>query len=118
MNEIDAYLARLDDPARSSLEEVRRCILAVIPEAEQGLSYGVPAFSVGGKVVAGFAAAARHLSFFPHSGSVIEGLAGDLQGYGTSKGTVRFPPDEPLPAALVERLVSARLDELGFGRGP
>jgi uncharacterized protein YdhG (YjbR/CyaY superfamily) len=116
VNEIDAYLAGLDDPARSTLEEVRRRILAVIPGAEEGLSYGVPAFRVGGKPVAGFAAATQHLSYFPHSGSVVAMLAGDLAGYGTSKGTVRFPLDEPLPACLVERLVGARLEELGIRR--
>lgn len=117
MNEIDAYLAELSDPARSTLEEVRHRILAVLPNAGQGLSYGVPAFSIGGKVVAGFAAAKRHLSYFPHSGSVITRLAADLEGYGTSKGTVRFPLDEPLPETLVERLIAARLEELGIAPG-
>ena len=84
--EIDEYLAALDEPKRSTLEELRRAILDVIPEADQGISYGMPAFKVDGKVVAGFAAFKNHLSYFPHSGSVLPELADDLSGYAAIEG--------------------------------
>ena len=69
--EVDAYLAELDEPKRSTLEAVRRSIRAAVPEAEEGISYGMPAFRVDGKVVAGFAAFKNHLAYLPHSGSVL-----------------------------------------------
>ena len=88
---------------------MRASILRARPDAEQCLSYGVPGFRVGGTVVAGFAAAKKHLSYFPHSGSVLERIASELEGYGWSKGTLRFPVDQPLPDALVERLLTERI---------
>jgi uncharacterized protein YdhG (YjbR/CyaY superfamily) len=72
--DIDSYLATVDEPKRTTLEELRRSILAVIPDAEQCISYGMPAFKVRGKTVAGFAAFKNHLSYLPHSGSVLEKL--------------------------------------------
>ncbi|MCU0269045.1 MAG: DUF1801 domain-containing protein [Acidimicrobiales bacterium] len=111
--EIDDYLASVDEPARSTLEALRRSIRAVVPDAEEGLSYGVPAFKVQGRPVAGFAAFERHLSYFPHSGAVVEALAAELAGYRTSKGTVQFALDAPLPDELVAKLVSRRLAEIG-----
>jgi len=107
--EIDAYLAGVAEPQRSTLEALRRAILAAVPDAEQGISYGLPAFRVDGKVVAGFGAYARHVSYFPHSGSVLAELADDLEGYDWSKGTLRSPVDAPLPEDLVHKLVSVRL---------
>lgn len=112
--EIDEYLAGLDEPKRATLERLRTAILEVVPEAEQGISYGMPAFKVRGKAVAGFAAFTRHLSYLPHSGSVLSQLADEVSGYETSKGSLKFPVDEPLPPALVRELVTARLRELGF----
>jgi uncharacterized protein YdhG (YjbR/CyaY superfamily) len=111
--EIDAYLSSLDQPKRGTLQALRKTILAVIPQAEQGLAYGMPAFKLGGKAVCGFAAAKDHLSYFPHSGAVLSRLEADLAGYSTSKGTLRFPIDTPLPKALVRKLIAARLSELG-----
>jgi len=111
-DEIDAYLAELEEPKRRTLEELRRMIREVLPEGEEGLSYGVPAFKVGGKPVVGFAAAAKHLSYFPHSGQVITDLASDLVGYSTSKGGFRFNIGEVPPKELVEKLIAARLAEL------
>ena len=73
-DDIDAYLAALDDTKRSTLDELRQSILAVVPEAEQGMSYGMPAFKVRGKTVAGFAAFKNHLSYLPHSGSVLSAI--------------------------------------------
>jgi uncharacterized protein YdhG (YjbR/CyaY superfamily) len=113
-HEVDAYLAGLAPPARATLEELRSTILKVVPDAEEGLSYGAPAFKVRGKVVAGFAAFSNHLSYLPHSGSVLADVSDDVAGYDTTKGSLKFAPDAPLPQPLVERLVAARLRELGM----
>jgi uncharacterized protein YdhG (YjbR/CyaY superfamily) len=110
--EIDRYLAGLDEPKRSTLEALRTSILEVVPDAEQCISYGMPAFKVGGKTVAGFAAFKNHLSYLPHSGSVLSTLAGDVAGYETSKGALRFAIETPLPGHLVKKLVMARMREL------
>ncbi len=110
--EIDEYLAALDEPKRSTLEDLRRSILEVIPEAEQGISYGMPAFKVDGKVVAGFAAFKHHLSYLPHSGSVLPELGEDVSGYEMTKGSLHFPVDQPLPKALVQKLIAVRLSHL------
>ena len=107
--EIDDYLASLDQPKRSSLTTLRRSILEVVPEAEQCISYGLPAFRVQGKVIAGFGAFKNHLSYLPHSGSVLPELSDELAKYETSSGALRFPTDEPLPHSLVEKLISTRL---------
>ena len=107
--EIDAYLANVDEPKRSTLQHLRRTILEVIPEAEEGISYGLPAFRVQGKVVAGFAAFKNHLSYLPHSGSVFPVLRDELSAYKTSSGALRFPIDSPLPKLLVEHLVKVRV---------
>jgi uncharacterized protein YdhG (YjbR/CyaY superfamily) len=112
--DIDSYLAAVDEPKRTTLEELRRSILAVIPDAEQCISYGMPAFKVRGKTVAGFAAFKNHLSYLPHSGSVLEKLAEDLASYQGTKGSLHFGIDEPLPGGLVRKLVSTRMRELGL----
>ena len=112
--EIDAYLAALDEPKRSTLEALRRSILRAAPDAEQGISYGLPGFRVRGKVVAGFGAFKNHLAYLPHSGQVLARLADELTGYTRTSGSLHFPIDEPLPDALVRRLVEAKLDLLGF----
>lgn len=111
-HEIDRYLAALDEPKRGTLEQLRRTILEVIPDAEQCISYGMPAFKLDGKAVAGFAAFKNHLSYFPHSGSVLAELADDLVGYTASKGTLQFPIDTPLPKTLVKRLITVRRGQL------
>lgn len=113
-DEIDAYLANVDEPKRSTLEETRRRILAVIPEAEQTLSYSVPAFTVQGKVVAGLAAFKNHLSYVPHSGSTLGTVADDIRGYDRTKSALHFPVDEPLPQDLVRKLIEAKKRELGL----
>jgi len=112
--EIDAYLAALDEPKRSTLEALRRSILQVVPEPEQGISYGMPAFKLQGKTFAGFAAFKAHLSYLPHSGSVLAELGDEVAGYRQSKGSLRFAVDEPLPQPLVEQLVRTRLRQLGL----
>ena len=110
--DIDAYLADVPEPGRATLEEVRRRILAVVPDAEQCISYQMPAFRVHGKVVAGFAAFAKHLSYLPHSGTTLPALADELGGYQRTKSSLHFAVDQPLPEALVRRLVETRLDEI------
>jgi uncharacterized protein YdhG (YjbR/CyaY superfamily) len=112
--EIDRYLATLDEPKRSTLEALRESILEILPEADQGIAYGVPAFKVNGKAVAGFAGFKNHLSYVPHSGSVLATLPDDTAPYETSKGSLKFAVDRPLPKRLVKKLVSARMRELGF----
>jgi uncharacterized protein YdhG (YjbR/CyaY superfamily) len=107
--EIDDYLQHLDEPKRSTLSQLRRDILAVVPEAEQCISYGVPGFKIDGKTIAGFAAFKNHLGYLPHSGSVFPELAGELAGYQKSKGSLRFPIDQPLSPELVEKLIAIRL---------
>jgi uncharacterized protein YdhG (YjbR/CyaY superfamily) len=113
-DEIDDYLSSVEEPKRTTLEALRRSILEVIPEAEQCISYGMPGFKVDGKAVAGFAAFKQHCSYFPHSGSVIAEVP-EAAGYATSKGTLQFPVDEPLPTDLVRKLVSVRMAQLGLG---
>jgi uncharacterized protein YdhG (YjbR/CyaY superfamily) len=84
--EIDRYLDALEEPKRTTLARLRQTILDILPEAEQGISYGVPAFKVAGKTIAGFAAFKNHLSYLPHSGSVFPQLTDELRGYSTSSG--------------------------------
>jgi uncharacterized protein YdhG (YjbR/CyaY superfamily) len=108
-DDIDAYLAELEEPKRSTLQQLRHTILEVIPEAEQGLSYQLPAFRLQGKVVAGFAAFKNHLSYLPHSGSVFPQLQKEVAPYRTSTGALQFPVDEPLPKPLVEKLIRVRV---------
>jgi uncharacterized protein YdhG (YjbR/CyaY superfamily) len=110
--EVDAYLRGLDEPKRSTLQTLRRTILEIVPEAEQVISYRVPAFRVGGKTVAGFAAFKDHLSYLPFSGSVLRQLADELDGYTMTKSALHFPVDRPLPKALVKKLIRVRLAEL------
>jgi uncharacterized protein YdhG (YjbR/CyaY superfamily) len=112
--DIDTYLAGVDEPKRSTLEQLRRNIHDVLPDAEECISYGMPAFKVQGNTVAGFAAFKNHLSYLPHSDSILPRLAKDLAGYEGTKGSLHFPIDQPLPAALVNKLGKARLCELGL----
>jgi uncharacterized protein YdhG (YjbR/CyaY superfamily) len=106
---VDAYLGGLEGPKRSTLETLRRTILEIVPQAQQVISYGVPAFCVDGQKVAGFAAFKHHLSYLPFSGSVLEQLAGELDGYTMTKSALHFPIDRPLPKVLVRKLLAARL---------
>ncbi len=107
---VDEYLEAAPEPQRSTLLELRALLALILPDAEQAMSYGVPAFKVGGKPVAGYAHAKRHCSYFPHSGAVIAQVEPELlEGYDWSKGTLRFPVDRMPDEALVRRLVELRL---------
>ena len=116
VEEVDEYVRHVDEPKRSTLEALRRTILEIVPDAEQVISYRVPAFRVGGTIVAGFAAFKDHLSYLPFSGSVLPQLAHELEGYTRTKSALHFPVDRPLPKTLVEKLIAVRLDE-GRARG-
>ncbi len=107
--EIDRYLADIEEPKRSTLQRLRQTILEVVPEAEEGMSYRLPAFRVDGKVIAGFAAFKNHLSYLPHSGSVFPLLRDEVASYETSTGALQFPVDSALPKSLVERLIRVRI---------
>ena len=112
--DIDSYLASVEEPKRTTLEVLRRAILDVVPDSEQCISYGMPAFKVHGKTVAGFAAFKDHLSYLPHSGSVLGELGDDLAGYQSTKGSLHFAIDQPLPDDLVRRLVETKMRQLGL----
>jgi uncharacterized protein YdhG (YjbR/CyaY superfamily) len=101
------YLAALAPEQRAALRKLRSVIRSALPRAEECISYGIPAFRLDGRVLVWYGAASNHCSFFP--GGVVEAFKDDLAGYSTSKGTVRFAPDRPLPAALVRKLVKARI---------
>lgn len=115
--QIDAYLSGVEEPKRNTLEVVRRTILDVVPDAEQTISYKVPAFRRDGAVVAGFAAFRDHLSYLPFSGSVLAQLADELTGYDTTKSALHFPIDQPLPRTVVEKLIAVRCAEIRQRRG-
>ena len=107
---INAYLATLDSDKRAALQKLRRTIHAAAPGAQECISYQIPAFRFKGRMLVWFAAASKHCSFFPGA-YPIAAHKRDLGGYSTSKGTIRFQPDKPLPAALVRKLIKARLAE-------
>jgi uncharacterized protein YdhG (YjbR/CyaY superfamily) len=98
--EVDEYLRAVEEPGRSTLQLLRRTILEIVPDAEQVISYRVPAFRVRGKTFAGFAAFKNHLSYLPFSGSVLSQLADELEGYAMTKSSLHFPVDRPLPKAV------------------
>jgi uncharacterized protein YdhG (YjbR/CyaY superfamily) len=115
--EVDEYLRGVDEPKRSTLQALRRTILEIVPDAEQVISYRVPAFRVSGETVAGFAAFKDHLSYLPFSGSVLGQLADDLDGYTMTKSSLHFPVDHALPKALVKKLIAVRLGDPGRRSG-
>ena len=110
---VDDYLAQLSDDKRAALQRLRRTIRSIVPRAEECISYQMPAFRLDGKVLVWFAASANHCAFYP--GGLVPEFAGDLKDYDTSKGTIRFQPDDRLPVALVRKLVKARIARVGAG---
>jgi uncharacterized protein YdhG (YjbR/CyaY superfamily) len=109
---IDEYLSALDEDKRVALEGLRKIIRAAAPKAEECISYQLAAFRLNGPLVA-FGATANHCAFYLMSSSTVEDHQAELKGYDTSKGTIRFQVDKPLPAALVRKLVKARVAENG-----
>ncbi len=108
---IDGYLASVHDDHRRALEKVREAIHAAAPKAEECISYGIPAFRLNGRLLVGFGAWANHCSFYPMSSTTLRKFQRDVKNFQTSKGTLRFSPDKPLPASFVKKLVQARIAE-------
>ncbi len=108
-SDVETYLARCPEPHRTTLEKLRATIRSVVPkETTESISYGMPSFRYKGGLVA-YGAFKEHCSFFPMSGRLVEEFADELKAYKTSKGTIQFPPDKPLPAVLVKKIVKARI---------
>jgi uncharacterized protein YdhG (YjbR/CyaY superfamily) len=108
---VDEYLAGVPQPARSTLNKIRVAIRSAVPsEATETISYGIPAFKHKG-VLVWFAAFSNHCSFFP-TASVMEAFKNELKGFSTSKGTIHFPTDKPLPAVLVKKMVKLRVAQI------
>lgn len=112
--DINDYLTLIEEPKRATLEQLRRTIKDAEPRATECISYGMPAFKVDGKTIAGFAAFKNHLSYFPHSGSVLTELADEISEYTATKGTLHFDIDKPLPKRLVKKLIEVRMRQLGL----
>jgi uncharacterized protein YdhG (YjbR/CyaY superfamily) len=108
---VEDYLAALPKESRAALEKLRKTIRAAAPEATEGISYQMPAFKDHGRSLVTYAAFKDHCSFFPMSTKVIEAHWEELEPFFSGKGTIRFTADEPLPAALVKKIVRARLAE-------
>ena len=107
---IDEYLAPLSGEKRAALEKLRRAIKSAAPRAEECISYRIPGFRLGGRLLVAFGAAANHCAFYPGAFPV-KAHKGELEAYDTSKGTIRFRPESPLPATLVRKLVKTRIAE-------
>jgi uncharacterized protein YdhG (YjbR/CyaY superfamily) len=108
---IDDYLAVLSDDQRAALETLRKTIKSAAPKAEECISYGLAAFRLDGRPLVAFGATANHCAFYPMSSSTVNDHRDELKNYDTSKGTIRFAVDNPLPASLVRKLVKARIAE-------
>jgi uncharacterized protein YdhG (YjbR/CyaY superfamily) len=115
---IDAYLAGVTGERRTALEALRRTIRSMVPEAEECISYGLPAFRLDGDVVGGFAATAGGCSYYPFSGRTLGTLAGDLAGRSRTRSALHFGPARGLPKALVRKLLRARIAEIRGEPGP
>jgi uncharacterized protein YdhG (YjbR/CyaY superfamily) len=107
----DEYLAALSPENRAVLEKLRQAIRGAAPDAEECVSYGLAAFRLDGRPLVALGATANHCAFYLMSGSTVAAHAAELAGRDTSKGTIRFPADKPLPSALVRKLVKARIAE-------
>jgi uncharacterized protein YdhG (YjbR/CyaY superfamily) len=113
MGVIDDYLEDLGDSQRAELERIRRIVLDRVPDAEEGRSYGMPAFRYKRKPLLGFAARKDHLSLFPFSPHVVAAVKGRLAGYDLSKGTIRFTEAKPIPEDVIWEILDLRLEEIG-----
>ena len=108
---IDEYLAGVSAEQRAALERLRKAIRTAAPNAEEYIGYGLAAFRLNGRPLVAFGAGANHCAFYPMSSSTVEAHKAELRDYETSKGTIRFHANSPLPAALVRKLVKARIAE-------
>lgn len=111
-NTIDEYLALVsEEKKRAALEKLRTQIKTIVPDAEECISYQLPAFRLNGRALVGFGTAQKHCAFYPWSGSTVKEFSDELKGFDTSKGTIRFQPDKPLPVTLLRKIIKARLVE-------
>lgn len=111
-DDVPTYLDRITDPAkRAALEKLRRDVLAAAPGAVDCIAWSMPSFRLDGRLLVCYAAAKHHCSLYPMSARVIVGLADDLAKFETTKGSIHFQPDKPLPKALVTKVVRARIAE-------
>ena len=108
---IDEYLTRVNADQHIALEKLRETIRAVAPGVEECINYGIPAFRLNGRSLVFFGAWANHCSFYPGSSTTLKKFRSDLKGFQVTKGTIHFTPDNPLPPALVKKLVKARVAE-------
>lgn len=108
----DDCLASIGEGNRAALEKLRKHIKTIVPKAEECVSYGLAAFRLDGKPIAGLGATATHCAYYPMSGSIVATLKDDLKNYETSKGAIRFLAEKPLPVTLVRRLLKARIAEI------
>jgi uncharacterized protein YdhG (YjbR/CyaY superfamily) len=113
---IDEYLASINDDKRAALERLRKTIKSAAPKAEECISYGLAAFRLDGRPLVAFGAALNYCAFYPMSSSTVTAHRKELEGYDTSKGTIRFTVEKPLPASLVRKLVRARIAENEAGK--
>jgi uncharacterized protein YdhG (YjbR/CyaY superfamily) len=113
---IDDYLSSVPEEVRVALNDLRKTIAAAAPEATETISYQMPTFKYRGQRLAYFAAFKDHCSFFPASAEVLDSYAQELGPFRTSKGTLRFSPDSPIPRDLVMKIVKARMKEIDAGR--
>ena len=111
-NLIDDYLQNQTPEARETLENIRQTVKAMVPGAQEGISYQIPVIKYLGSPLVGFAAFAKHFGFYVMSLKVMEDFKAELKGFDTSKGTIRFTPASPLPESLVKAIVKARMKEL------
>ena len=112
VSSVDEYLSRVPEPARSTLIRMRKAIQSAVPEATEAITYQIPTFKYRGRSLVAIAAFKSHCSLFPMSGAVIEKFKGGLERFHTSKGTLQFPIDKPLSAALLKKLIKARMAEI------
>lgn len=108
----DEFLSGVSNEQREALQQVIDHVAAAAPDATEGRSYGLPAFRYHGSPLLGFAASAKHLSLYPFSPRVVEAVTPSLEGYGTSKGTIRFTVDRPVPADVLTEMIRLRMDEI------
>ena len=112
MSVIDRHLKKFSGAQLETLQQLRETILSIVPQANETISYGMPAFEIDGKVIAGFEGFKKHCSYFPHSGSILEGIEGIPEWCEVSKGTLKFPIGKKLPKTLVRKLISVRRKQI------
>ena len=112
MSVIDRHLKKFSGAQLEALQHLRETVQSIVPSAKETISYGMPAFEINGKVVAGFEGFKKHCSYFPHSGSILEGIEGIPEWCEVSKGTLKFPIGKKLPKTLVRKLISVRRKQI------